>query len=419
MPPQPRVLSKARFPKRRQDSNACCRQSFQKHLGGDVKKFILLALLVVLALTIIACAPAQQAVPTIAAGASQASTAAAAAASQAQTAAAGAATQVSGAATTVSTVAAGAQTAVATVVAQATNTPPAPNCAKMDGMPTVKAGELGSPDKPIVIALVPSGDVPTITKAGTGIADCLSQITGLTYKIEVGTNFAASIEAMGAGKAPFGFLNTFSAVLAKEKYGVTPLLVALRNYKGKLENYYQGQFIANKASGIKTITDLKGKTFCFVDPNSTSGSIIPQIVMKADGIDPDKDLKATVNAGSHDNVAIAVYKGDCDAGSTFVDVRTDSKPIKENYPDMVEKVDVFYVTDNIPNDGLQVIKGVDPAITDATVQGLLFIANDPGGKTLLKSLYSYGGLAKVDPTFYDAFEALLKKAGVDPSSLVK
>ncbi len=381
-----------------------------------MKKIFLFTLVAVIALSLIACGPtAQQAQPTIdaaaatvAAGANQAATAAAGAANQAATAAAGAATQVSGVAT-----------AVATAVAQPTATTPPPDCAKMDGMPTVKAGDLGSPEKPIIITLVPSGDVPTITKAGTGIADCLSKLTGLTYNIEVGTNFAASIEAMGAGKAPFGFLNTFSAILAKEKYGVTPLLVALRNYKGKPENFYKGQFIANKASGIKTIADLKGKTFCFVDPNSTSGYIIPQIVMKANGIDPAKDLKATQNAGSHDNVAIAVYKGDCDAGATFVDVRTDSNPIKQNYPDMVEKVDAFYITDNIPNDGLQVAKGVDPAIADATVNGLLHISGDPGGKALLRSLYSYLGLAKVEPTFYDDFEGLLKKAGVDPASLVQ
>lgn len=389
-----------------------------------MKKFILLALLGVVAAMAIACGPtAQQAQPTIAAAAQTAAaagntagTAAAGAASQAQTAAAGAATQVAGAVTAVS----GAATAVApTAAAAATNTPPPAKCDKLDGMPTVAAGALGSPEKPIVIALVPSGDVPTITKAGTGIAECLSKLTGLTYTIEVGTNFAASIEAMGAGKAPFGFLNTFSAVLAKEKYGVTPLLVSLRNYKGKPENFYQGQFIAGKATGIKSIADLKGKTFCFVDPNSTSGYIIPHIVLKANGIDPDKDLKGATNSGSHDNVAIAVYNGDCDAGATFVDVRTDSNPIKEKYPDMLDKVDAFYITDNIPNDGLQVAKGVDQSLIDATVNGFLFIASDPGGKVQLRSLYSYLGLVKVEPTFYDDFEALLKKAGVDPSSLVK
>ena len=303
--------------------------------------------------------------------------------------------------------------------AEATPTTPPPNCAQLPNMPTVAAGELGSPGNPIVMTFVPSGDVAQITKAGTEIADCLSELTGLTYQIEVGTSYAASIEAMGAGKAQMGFLNTFSILLAQDKYDIEVALVALRNYKGKLENYYQGQFIANKASGIKSIADLKGKTFCFVEPNSTSGYIIPRIVLKANGIDADVDLKATQNAGSHDNVAIAVYKGDCDAGSTFVDVRTDSTPIKENYPDILDKVDAFFLTDNIPNDGMQFIAGLDQAIKDATVTGLLFIAEDVGGKAMLRNLYSYRGLAKIEPTFYDDFRELLKKAGVDPSEMVK
>lgn len=307
----------------------------------------------------------------------------------------------------------------APTVAAATATPPPPNCTKMPDAPTVAAGQFGAPDKPIVMTFVPSGDVPTITKAGTAIADCLSKLTGLTYKIEVGTSFAASIEAMGAGKAQIGFLNTFSILLGRAKYGIEPALVSLRTYKGKLENFYQGQFIANKKANIKTIADLKGKTFCFVDPNSTSGYIIPRIVLKANGVDPDKDLKATQNAGSHDNVAIAVYKGDCDAGSTFVDVRTDSAPIQKNYPDILDKVDAFFLTENIPNDGLQFVKDLDPKLKDATVNGMLFISNDAGGKVMLRTLYSYNAMAKIPLTFYNDFEALLKKAGVDPASLIQ
>ncbi len=94
----------------------------------------------------------------------------------------------------------------------------------MANPPTVKAGEWGSPDKPIVITYVPSGDTGKITKAGTAIADCLTKITGLAFKIEVGTSMGASIEAMGAQKAQVGFLNTFSVLLRKEKYQIIPVL---------------------------------------------------------------------------------------------------------------------------------------------------------------------------------------------------
>jgi len=373
-------------------------------LGGEeMKKLVLLGLILALAM-VAACAPAPTPAPTAAP----------------PTAAPVATTAPPP--TTAPTTAAVAPTAVppTAAVAAATATTPPPNCNKQDSFAvTAAAGSLGSADKPIVMAFIPSGDVPTITKAGTTIADCLSKLTGLNYKIEVGTSFGASIEAMGANRAQIGFLNTFSVLLAQAKYGVVPVLVSLRTYKGKLENYYQGQFIANKKANIKTIADLKGKTFCYVEPNSTSGYIIPQIVLKANGIDIDKDFKATQNAGSHDNVAIAVYKGDCDAGSTFVDVRTDSDPIKKSYPDILDKVDAFFITDNIPNDGMQVTKDLPANLRDATVKGMMFISNDAGGKVMLRSLYSYNAMAEIKPDFYDAFNALLKKAGVDAASMVK
>src|SRR5512142_1725067 len=167
---------------------------------------------------------------------------------------------------------------------------------------------------------------------------------------------------MGAEKAQVGFLNTFSVLLAEQKYGIIPALVAVRKYatvdidpdkalKDQIEPFYKGQFIANQASGIKSYADLKGKTFCFVDPNSTSGYIVPQIVLKANGINPDKDFKAVQNAGSHPNVVTAVYKGDCDAGVTYIDAITDPVAnLPAKYPDITDKVKAFADTERIPND---------------------------------------------------------------------
>jgi phosphonate transport system substrate-binding protein len=321
----------------------------------------------------------------------------------------------------------------APTAAPPTATPaPPPVCDKLADAPAAPAaGELGSADNPIVITFVPSGDTGKITTAGTAIADCLSQMTGLNFKMEVGTTFAASIEAMGAEKAQIGFLNTFSALLAGVKYGVTPALVAIRKYatndvdpdknlEGQLEPFYKGQFIANADSGISSFADLKGKTFCFVDPNSTSGYIVPRIILAANGINPDTDFSATQNAGSHNNVAIAVYKGDCDAGVTYINVLTDSSAnLAAQYPDITDKVKVFAVTPPIPNDGMQFIKSLSPDLKKVVVEGMMAMANDPGGKAVLKSLYNYDSFQEVDTTFYNDFLAVLQKAGVDPASLVK
>ncbi|MBA4420131.1 MAG: hypothetical protein C0391_03190 [Anaerolinea sp.] len=289
----------------------------------------------------------------------------------------------------------------------------------------------GTADKPCVITFVPSGDTGKITLAGQGIADWLQAETGLIFQIEVGTSFAASIEAMGAEKAQIGFLNTFSVLLADAKYGIDPALASVRklavnelspdkDLAGTMQPYYRGQFITQNDSGITSIADLKGKTFCFVDPNSTSGYIVPNIVLKANGIDAEAGDITVMNAGSHPNVGIAVYKGDCDAGVTFIDIRIDAAAdLVSTYPDIMEKVVVFYDTDPIPNDGIQFVPNFDPALREQIVAAFLKLSEDEAGKALLKSLYNINGLVAIDPNFYDGFTQILKDAGVDPASLVK
>jgi len=333
-----------------------------------------------------------------------------------------------------------APTAASSASSVASSAPPAPKCDKLASALSPKAGELGSPDKPIVITFVPSVDVGLITKGGTAMAECLSKMTGLTYKIEVGTSETASVEAMGGNKAQFGFLNTFAILLAKEKYDVDVLLVAQRIYgvrkpdgsytafdfdpdkamAGKLTAFYKPEYFARVGSGIKTLADVKGKSFCFTTASSTSGGIIPRAVFKAMGIDPDKDMKSSY-AGGHDKAAIAVYDGTCDAGVAFMDILTDSSTnLIGKFPDLPQKVQVFAVGDRIPNDGLQAVKGLDPKIRDITVEALLKMMEDPGGKAVVKGIYNYDAFEKADfAKYYGPFNETLKKAGIDVASLVK
>jgi len=321
-----------------------------------------------------------------------------------------------------------------------TATVPAAKCDRMPNALSPKAGELGAPDKPIVITFVPSVDVGLITKGGTAMADCLTKMTGLTYKIEVGTSETASVEAMGGNKAQMGFLNTFAVLLAKEKYAIEVVLVAQRKYgpqkpdgtyfafdfdpdkvlAGQLTSYYKPEYYTKTGSGIKTLADVKGKSFCFTTASSTSGGIIPRAVFKAMGIDPDKDMKSSY-AGGHDKAAISVYDGTCDAGVAFMDVLTDKATnLASKFPDIAQKVQVFAVGDRIPNDGLQVVKGLDPKIKDITVEALLKMMADPGGNAVVKGIYNYDAFEKADyAKYYGPFNETLKKAGIDVAALVK
>jgi phosphonate transport system substrate-binding protein len=286
----------------------------------------------------------------------------------------------------------------------------------LSAMALVLAGcgepELGTADNPIVMSFVPSGDTQEIIASGDQLAQMISERTGLTIQANVGTDFAAVREAMGAGQAHIGWLNTFNYVLAAEKYNVDVGLVTERFGT----TTYAGQINVRADSGIATLEDLRGKVMCWVDPNSTSGYIIPRIELAAEGIDPDADFARTVEAGSHNNVIVQVYNGECDAGATYADARSS---VAEDYPDVNEQVVVLYTTSNIPNDSVAFIEEFPEELREQIVTALLEIAGTEEGVAALESLYSISGLQAAEDTFYDEFRADLSRAGIDIEELAQ
>ena len=68
-------------------------------------------------------------------------------------------------------------------------------------------------------------------------------------------------------------------------------------------------------SPLKSVKDLKGRTFAFVDPSSTSGHLFPKAGLMKAGFDPDKDFGRVIFSGSHDSSAIAVQNRKVDAAA--------------------------------------------------------------------------------------------------------
>ena len=272
--------------------------------------------------------------------------------------------------------------------------------------------ELGTADNPIVMSFVPSGDTEDIVASGDQLAQMIAERTGLTIDSEIGTNFAAVREAMGAGQAHIGWLNTFNYVLANEQYNVDVGLVTERFGSST----YVGQIVVRADSGIETVADLEGKVMCWVDPNSTSGYIIPRIELAAEGLDVDTAFANEIEAGTHPNVIISVYNGDCDAGATFSDARGD---VEEDLPDVMEQVVVLTETTAIPNDSVSFIAEF-PEETRAEIEAaLLDIASTEDGAAALEMLYSISGLQEADDSFYDEFRADLSRAGIDIEALAQ
>jgi len=273
-----------------------------------------------------------------------------------------------------------------------------------------KEAALGTKGNPIVLAFVPSAEAERVIASAEDFTKLLSDKTGYVFEGKVPTSYSAAIESMCTGKAHMGALATFAYILANQKCGVDVGLVAVRYGTP----FYTGQIIAGADTGIETIADLKGKTMCWVDAASTSGYIIPRIMLKAEGVDPDTDLAQQIEAGSHDAVALGVYQGDCDAGASYVDARD---AIEDDYPDVKEETTAIAESPEIPNDGLQFIKDFPPDMRTKIVQAILEIMATDEGVEAMGNAYGWEEVIEKDDSFYDDFRAVLDASGVDVEEL--
>ncbi|MBI3113393.1 MAG: phosphate/phosphite/phosphonate ABC transporter substrate-binding protein [Rhodospirillales bacterium] len=181
-------------------------------------------------------------------------------------------------------------------------------------IPTTIAS-VSAAEKVIRFGLIPSEDAEKLIKDSGPFIAALEKSLGMKVQPFVAIDYSAVIEALKSDKLEIAFLGPAAYVLAKDKVkaGVEPVARGVMQETGK--SSYKGLIIANPATPIKVLADLKGKTFAFVDPASTSGNFVPRYVFSKNNIDPEKDFKSVFYSGTHQATLIAVKEGKVEAGS--------------------------------------------------------------------------------------------------------
>lgn len=169
------------------------------------------------------------------------------------------------------------------------------------------------------IGLLPTEDALEMVKQFKPVEQHLAKELGVKTKVTITQSFNALIEAMRAGHFDVIYVGGGQYVKARELgMDVIPIVVRVTpafpgDTKGR--TYYKSVIITRSDSGIKSLEDLKGKTFSFVTPTSTSGGIGPRYFLGKNGINPEKDFKRVFWAGTHEASFLAVKNGKVDAGA--------------------------------------------------------------------------------------------------------
>ena len=271
----------------------------------------------------------------------------------------------------------------------------------------------------LVLALVPSQDQAGLVDTAKPLTDYLTKELGIEVTGVVSKDYQAAVEAMGAGQAQIGFLPSLQLWQAGDMYGAKTVLQTERNgnitYPAQFMTNNPDKYCADKPverdgklfcngadalkgpAGLSSIAKVKGAKVSVLGPGSPAGYIYPIVALKDAGLNPDSDIQK-VPVTANDASVLAVYNGDAEVGFSFWDARD---IVKKDRADVGQKVVVFAMTEEIPNDGVALTKDLSPALQDKITKALEDYSNSLEGSAVLKSIYSITKLAPADPSSLD------------------
>ena len=181
----------------------------------------------------------------------------------------------------------------------------------------------GSSDEEVfTIAYAPNESTEQSADARNGLAGDLSEVLGCEVEEIQASDYNAIIEALRTGSADMAYMGSQALALGVERTGLEPIVMKAED--GDPEKaVYHSVFITNASNeDINSIQDVKGRTMAFVDPDSTSGNLIPTAeIIQAfpdDGLNSDMlhtngdFFEAVSFSGSHQAGLQAIVKGDVD-----------------------------------------------------------------------------------------------------------
>ncbi|HBH39529.1 MAG TPA: putative selenate ABC transporter substrate-binding protein [Curvibacter sp.] len=190
-------------------------------------------------------------------------------------------------------------------------------------------------------------------------------------------DYPAAVEALVNKQVDLVWFGGFTHVQAQIRSGGKIIPIAQREE----DTQFRSVFITQTDSGIKQLSDLKGRQVSFGSQSSTSGHLMPRSFLLQAGIDPDQDFKRVAYSGAHDATIASVVSGRVDAAA--LDITVWRKFVDEKKVDTA-KVNVFYTTPPYFNYNWSVHADMPAAQRERITKALLDLnMNNPEGKEIL------------------------------------
>lgn len=243
-------------------------------------------------------------------------------------------------------------------------------------------------------------------KAYQPLVDYLNaRLDGPTLRLEASRDYPAYDEKLFSRQFHFALPNPYQTVRAID-LGYRAI--------AKLDNDidFRGIILVRKDSGIRQISDLKGKKISYPAPSALAATMMPQWYLFEHGLDPIRDA-SSLYAGSQESSMLNVFQGNTAAGCTFPPAW---RAFSRERPDLAAALDVKWQTSTLPSIGF-VVRDDVPGVLAMKVRNLLITLHEqPEGQAVIAAMGQARFVEANDKSyepvreFVTRFEAAIRKA---------
>ncbi|MBR0328184.1 MAG: phosphate/phosphite/phosphonate ABC transporter substrate-binding protein [Selenomonadaceae bacterium] len=203
--------------------------------------------------------------------------------------------------------------------------------------------------------------------------------------------------ALKNGTADIGWFSPAAYVSTRNQLNIKPLVTPKMNNATS----YTGYIIAKKGSGIKSLDDLAGRSFAFVDKKSASGYVYPKAALLENGKNPETYFSSTSFMGSHNKVIDAVLSGEVQAGATYSDA------FEAAGAKAADNLEIIFRTEPIPKDVIAAAPGVPDEVTQLLTKAFENIREGVGAGGQAMQAAKINGFVESDDANYDVVRKAL------------
>lgn len=186
--------------------------------------------------------------------------------------------------------------------------------------------------------------------------------------------------------------------------------IPLRRWKDGVAEY-RSLVVVPRHSGTNTLADLRGRLLAFEEPFSSSGYLLPQADLQAQGLtlahkSAVKDPVAVgevgyVFSGDEENTLVWVMRGRVAAGALGDAQYRHLEPVHGG------RLRVLYRTPPIPRHLVLFRQGLEPALAQSIRAELLRLHEDPQGREVLRHFSNTARFDALTPERHGALQSLI------------